>query len=336
MKAHKIYLAIAITLAVVSQNSFAQRENPDSVKAGKFYNILLSNDEWIKGEILSIDSQYVKIKTDDGSAVKFARSSVKEFIGLTAGDVEDYYGDVYGNKKEPNTILSPVLSLSGGIGLTSFYGYSGYRNSGNFPAAYVVNLEGILYFSRHAGIRLFVDCNFFGNDNNSSYGGYGYNYYQEEGGNKSVYMVTVDILAGSLKPEEKTKQYFTGGFGAFVLSESEGKSYYNDGLSSYTSIIPGTSEAVMGLKLGYGIYHRFTPKVTFGGELLYGLALENPQFGLVSIKPKISYRLSKKLELFFEPQYTFPVAFPGGYFEGGFFIGEGYFTVKSGLTLGSF
>ena len=141
------------------------------------------------------------------------------------------------------------------------------------------------------------------------------------------------MLLGSLKPEQKTRQYFTCGIGMFILSESDRKSYNNNGTYSYTYTYPGESESLFAIKLGYGISHNFTPKISAGGELLYGTPFEYLQIGLISVKPKISYKISNKLGLFFEPQYTFPVAF--GDF-GGFYASDGYFTIKTGITLGSF
>ena len=221
--------------------------------------------------------------------------------------------------------MEPRLSLSGGLGVNSL----GYESS--FPSSYVIDFEGSLYLNRNIGIRLYVDCNFFSNSENYSYNDpYDpYYSYNEEGGNTSVYILTFDLLAGSLKPEQKTKQYFICGIGAFVFSESDRKTHSGHGNYTY----PGESFEYGGLKIGYGINHNFTPRISAGGELLYGTVIEYMQIGILSVKPRISYKLSKKFELFFEPQYTFPVAF--GDF-GGFFIDNGYFTVKTGIALTSF
>ena len=323
MKAITIYLIVITTLILSLQQIFSQEISLDSVKAGRFYNILLSNDEWIEGEVLTADSLYIKLRQIDGTVSRFSKQQVKALIVPSNYDVREYYEEKYsGNFKESNEIMKPRLSLSGGLGLTTF------ETSGSFPSSYIINFEGLLYLSRHTGIRLFVDCNFMGNGNNNSYSGPSY-YSYEEGGNLSLYIFTVDMLLGSLKPEQKTKQYFTYGLGVFIFSESDGKNY-----SSYgTYIHPGESFQYAGLKIGYGVSHSFTPKITVGGELLYGTPFEYLDFGILSAKPRISYNISKKFELFFEPQYTFPMAF-GDY--GGFFIENGYFTVKTGLTFSSF
>lgn len=235
-------------------------------------------------------------------------------------DSVDIFDDEYSKHfKESGKILEPKLSLGGGIGLTTLEG------SGGFPSSYVFNLEGTLYLTRAAAIRLFVDCNFMGNDN-YSFSGPDYSFY-EEGGNLSLYVFTIDMLLGSLKPEQKTKQYFTWGVGMFILSESDKKSVSSYGSYTY----PGESESLLAIKLGYGISHNFTPKISAGGELLYGTPFQYLQVGLISVKPRISFKISNKLGLFFEPQFTFPVMWGDS-----FFGGEGYFTIKSGITLGSF
>ena len=323
MKTLTTFLAMTAALILLMQDVFSQEVNSDSVKAGQFYNILLSNDEWITGEVLTSDSLFIKLRQTDGTASKFSKQQVKTIIIPSNEDVEDYYADKYSEDvKESNKILKPRLSLSGGLGLTTF------ERSGSFPSSYVFNLEGLLYLSRNAAVRLFIDCNFMGNDNNHSYSGPGY-YSYEEGGNLSLYIFTADMLLGSLKPEQKTRQYFTCGVGMFILSESDSKSVSSYGTYTY----PGYSESLFAIKLGYGISHNFTPKISAGGELLYGTPFVYLQIGLISVKPRISYKISDKLGLFFEPQYTFPVAF--GDF-GGFYASDGYFTIKSGITLGSF
>jgi len=317
-------ISITAVLMILMQGVFSQEVSSDSLKTGQTYKILLSSDEWITGEILSSDSVYIKIKQPDGTAYKFYKKQIKTFIVQSKEDMEEYYSDKYSETAmETKEIMKPRLSLSGGLGLTTLF-----ETSDNNPASYVFNLEGSIYMSRNAGVRLFVDCNFLGNGNN--YSSYGPEYYSyEEGGNTSIYIVTADLLLGSLKPEQKTSNYFICGIGAFIYSESDHKDISSYG--TYTS--QGSSSTAAVLKIGYGINHRFSPKITAGGELLYGTPFQYLYVGLFSIKPKIGYNISKKIELFVEPQYTFPLAFGE---DGGFFAGTGYLTIKTGITFSSF
>lgn len=322
MKAFLILTVISASIVLLMQEVFSQEVNPDSVVNGRFYNILLSNDEWIEGEVLSSDSSFIKLRQTGGTVSKFSKLQVKSVIVPSTDDFKEYYEEKYTNKK--TDVMKPRLSLSGGLGLTSL------ESQGSIPTSYILNLEGILFLSRNAALRLFIDCNFMGNDDNYSYSGPGYSNY-EEGGNLSLYIITADLLVGSLKPEQKTRQYFTCGVGAFIFSESDRKFGYNGGGYSYNYTTPGESEVLAGAKLGYGINHNINNYVNLGGELLYAAPFQYLQIGLISIKPRISYKISGSIGLFFEPQYTFPVLWSDSYYES-----SGYLTVKSGITFGSF
>jgi hypothetical protein len=323
MKTFTILFTMTLAITVLTQESNSQEISLDSVKSGRFYNFLLSNDDWIEGEVLIADSLFIKLRQTDGTVSRFSKQQVKTLIVPSNYDVREYYTVKYAcDYKESEKVMEPRLSLGGGLGLTTF------ESTGGFPSSYVIDFEGTLFLSRNVGIRLYVDCNFFKNNNNYSYSSPEY-YSYEEGGNVSIYLFSMDLLIGSLKPEQKTKQYFTCGLGAFVFSESDRKSYSTYGTERY----PGESFGYAGLKIGYGVSHSFTTKITAGGELLYGTPFEYLYFGILLINPRITYKISKRLDLFLEPQYAFPVGF--GDF-GGFFIDYGYLTVKTGITLCSF
>jgi hypothetical protein len=73
------------------QGIFSQEVSRDSVKTGRLYKMILYNDNWITGEILSSDSVYIKIKQSNGTAFKYAKQQIKTFIIPSKEDIEDYY-----------------------------------------------------------------------------------------------------------------------------------------------------------------------------------------------------------------------------------------------------
>ena len=313
MKSLTNFLAITTAFIFLIQDIFSQEVNIDSVKAGRFYNVLLSNNRWMEGQILYSDSLTIKLKQSDGTVSKFSKMLVKSIIVPSNDEVKEYYSEKYSGEVK---VTKPQLSLSGGFSLNSS------ESSGGFPSSYLIDLEGALYINRSTGIRLSVNCNFFNNKNYYYSNPYYFSY--EEGGKISEYVITLDFLAGSLKPEQKTKQYFTCGLGVFIHSESEIKGYDSYGTYNYA----GSHHTLPILKLGYGLSHSFSSRLSAGGELLYDSPYLLLTIGFFSIKPRLSYTLSKNFELFLEPQYTFGI--------GGFYASDGYFTIKSGVTLGSF
>lgn len=203
------------------------------------------------------------------------------------------------------------ISLSGGVGLKSWY---------TEQSSYTLNANGIFYFTRITGVRINVDLTMIPSKTYS----FAPDYY-EEGGNRSILFLSVDFLAGSFKPESRSKSYFFVGAGVITFAESDRVSYSSYG--TYTQA--GESQKFFALNLGGGFSNKLSGDFNFGGEIFYGFTPPWIQLGLFSLKPKISYCASKNLEVFAEPQYLFPIYIGEG---GGFFVADGFFTVKAGVT----
>lgn len=320
-----IFLITIYTLLAVTP-LFSQEVHPDSIKPGKIYKMLLVNGDWTEGEILGFDSLIIKIRHTDGHVFKIAKNQVSAYIMPSEENVSEYYENKYikSGKIKSTKINPPYLQIGGGIALTDFFlGDS----RGSFPNTYIIDAECTYFFSRDFAGRININCNFSGNSNNSGFEQGGYSY---EGGNTSIYFISFDILTGNHEPEAKTNQYFTSGIGVMIMSESERRETYN-GTQNY--VHQGDSYSYPGMKLGYGVKHKFNPNLIAGAEIFYETPFEFLQVGLLSLKASTNFKISKNIGLYVEPQYAFPIALGD---NGGFFVEAGYFTVKAGLTYGLF
>jgi hypothetical protein len=309
-------LIIALTFTLIYSSSlFSQEVSKDSLKTGKLYKILLTDSTWLVGEVTSIDSVNITFKKTTGRTTVLYKEHIKTILVLAPEVVTEYYKKIPVNK----TISKPFFTIGGGMALKSFLDNGPEGSTSN---TYIVDGEGTVFFGRNSAARLNINCNFTGS---SDYG------YYMTGSNTSVYLVSIDVLAGNLKPESITNSYFTGGLSALIYSESD--EVYTD-YSGRTYTYHGETETYIGPKLGYGIKYKASQNIIIGGEILYATPFQSFfTVGAFSLKPSVHLKVSKNLGVYLEPQYSFPVAF-GDW--GGFFVDLGYFTLKSGITYNLF
>lgn len=308
-------LSITITtLFIVSGGILSQEVSRDSLQAGKLYKILLTDSTWLVGEVTRIDSIYINFKKTTGRTTVFYKEHIKKAFLAPPDLVRAYFKKFHTN----TSVSKSFFTISGGMAFKSFLDNGPEEST---PNTYIVDGEGTVFFGRNSAGRLNINCNFTGGED------YG---YSMTAGNTSVYLVSIDVLAGNLKPESKTNSYFTGGLSFLIYNEHDRTSTNMFG-ESYT--YAGETEFLVGPKIGYGIKYKASKNIIVGGEILYATPFIYLAAGVFSIKPSVHFKVSKNFGVFVEPQYTFPVAFVEG---GGFFMNMGYFTVKSGISYNLF
>lgn len=301
MKTITKFLLIIIILFICWGKGNSQIVDQDSVKVGKSYYIILKNSEQFFAEIISIDSNFIKVRIYDGGLSKILRKNIESiFIRLP---------------EEFKEKMKPEFSASGGLS------FNMSESKISFPRYYMLNVQSNLYFSRYVGLRLNFNGSFLGKYQSSYY------FYPDpatrvedvEVAKKSEYNINLDLIIGNFKPKDRTKYYFIGGCGLLLNSLSNIYStetqYSSDTISySYGYFNSGRTEFYPLLDLGFGIDHRLSERFSIGGECI-GKYIEDfriwggpPSTNIwIEAKPLLSYNLSNKLSVFSEIQLTLPI-----------------------------
>ena len=306
MKTIKKVLIISALILITSFPLTAQKSkiNFDGLKIGKNYRVLITTCENKAGKLTAIDSNSIDIETE----FNILTINKNEIEKITEGSTDcegcntsqqTGFGNKYIIKKE-----KLKLSLSTGVNLTSFGFNDGYDPGIN------IQLDIMKIISPNYAIR--GDFQFGQNPRKKH--DYFYsenNFYTHEGGDLNNYSFKFDFLLGSLRPSSVLNGYGIMGGGFNVVHESERKNSY-----SYQDYNYLTNE-----------YTTQTYSYTEKGFTIGEMVLE--------IGGGFGVKISDRIRLFTEAQYSFPILFLGQYTEFNplsFFYGNP--TLKIGAQIG--
>lgn len=241
-KSIKIITAAAILIIINTGCLFSQANiNQDSVISGITYKFVLYNDEEIIGKVISHDSVFVHVLSDNG-----AYNIKKDNIFLITRElIRDKY--------------KVIFSLGGGTAHFSFD-----FSDAPFTGKYSFQLNALLPLNKTQGIRIDAGYTTF----NSKFDNYTYTYAE---GPKTInmYYLKCDYVFGDMEPGQKEWAYGIAGIGLHFWNEPEYEStYYRSYDSTYhTSHFPGFSYTNAVFSVGAALGYRITKHFGIYGDI---------------------------------------------------------------------
>ena len=304
----KFIIIFVIVIMNIQIKAQVKKIDFESLITGKSYKVKIENGWETEGKLIKKDSNSIDIKTEN-KTFTINKIEVEEIVSTAFNfkdnNISEPVGVSYENTAETNAVKKDKLYLSVGSGVNfTSIGFNSY-NSG-------INLQLSLTKIISPGYAIRGDLQFGQNTKKSS--GYSYGDYSSssKGGDINNYSAMFDFLLGALRPESKINGYAIFGGGFNVLHETETKSTFTYREYNYYTNEPGPL-----------VTNSYTDKGSSIAEMMLGLG------GGLGIK------ISNKVRLYGEAQYSFPILFLGeytGFYPESFLYGNP--TLKIGAQIG--
>jgi hypothetical protein len=266
----KTYLLLIFIFSLVNAVSLYSQSQVDidSLVQGKTYRIILFDDREIIGQVISLDSLYLKL-SENSNIYKIRKDDIFKV-----------------SKSNMRTVHTLIIDAYGGYTVAAGEQNSYYRDNSVQIKGFNSGVEAILPLRDFRGVRLSFDYTGMkipelSYESHYGYEGYEYNEFNKED-EASIRFISfrADYLLGDFRTDSRFIYFFSAGAGVNFYHKAAYNSYYyrNDTLMSAYSYPEKNSTNIIfaiGLFGGYKISSRFGVH----GQIEYNIIASEDIFG---------------------------------------------------------